>query len=110
MRSLLLPRSTSLIDSSLTRRLRRRRHAGWQTGRAETVEDAVERADINAAVGDGQSAEVIPRLDLIPARPELVAGDGVERVEHGVRRFLDPSLGAADVSRLGPALRRALAA
>ena len=49
-------------------------------------------ADVDAAVGDRQTTEVIPRCDLIAARPELVAGFTVERVQHRVRRFLNASL------------------
>src|SRR5581483_10640324 len=56
---------------------------------AKAVLHAVERVDVNAAVGDGEPAPVAPRGDLVAARPQLFAGPGVERVEHGPGRVAD---------------------
>src|SRR5262245_15044091 len=84
--------------------------ANGKTGRAEAVQHPVIGADVNAAVGDRQAAEMVPRLDLIAARPQLFTGLAVEGVEHGVRGPLNPSLAATDVSGFGPPLRRALTA
>src|SRR5579883_3503365 len=43
------------------------------------VEIAVERPDVDLAVRDGQPAPVIPRLDLIAARPQLPAVLRIQR-------------------------------
>ena len=39
---------------------------------AEAIEHAVVRADVDAAVGDRQAAEVVERRDLVAARPQLL--------------------------------------
>src|SRR5688572_30456433 len=41
---------------------------------AEAIQDAIERREIYAAVGDGQSTEVIPGLDGAATRPQLLPG------------------------------------
>src|SRR5215203_585313 len=52
----------------------------------EAVHVAVERAEIGATVGNRQSAEVIPRRDLVAARPQFLARQSIERDELGPAR------------------------
>src|SRR5437773_9132103 len=75
-----------------------------QFRRAKAIEHPIERADVNAPVGHGQSAEVIPGRNLIPARPQLRAGLTIQCVEHGMRGLLNAARRSANVSRLRPAL------
>src|SRR5262245_59075576 len=53
-------------------------------GNAEAIEDAVVRGDVGSPIRDRQPTEVIPRLDLCAAGPELFACEPVERVERGL--------------------------
>src|SRR3982750_406082 len=53
---------------------------------AEAVHVAVERAEVGAAVGNGQSTEVVPRGDLRAAGPEFLAGLSVQGDQLGAPR------------------------
>src|SRR5262245_16729319 len=73
----------------------------------EAIHDAVEDRDVGAAVRDGQSAEVVPRLDRVAARPELLAGLPVEGVQGGAARARDAAHRArAQSATVDGALRR----
>ena len=64
------------VSSTLRRRHDRRR---------PLVETRLTR-DVGAAVRHGQPAEVVPRFDLGAARPQLLAGLPIERVQRGLAR------------------------
>src|SRR5262245_56631877 len=52
---------------------------------AEGIQRAVVGFQVDSSVGDGNAREMIPLMHLVPARPELLAGARVERVDHGAR-------------------------
>src|SRR4029077_12632919 len=53
---------------------------------AKAIEETIERRDIDAAVGDGQPAEMVPRLDRAAARPQFLPGLRVEGIQGGAAR------------------------
>src|SRR5215471_19073882 len=73
------PSARDRIVSSSSKLLRSRRPCR-QARRAKAVEHAVVGPDVDAAVGDRETAEVIPRRDLILARPQLLAGLTIEGI------------------------------
>src|SRR5579883_1678897 len=76
----------------------------------KAIEHAVERADVHAAVGDGEAAPVIPALDFVLARPELCPRLRVEGVEHRVGGTGDAAIGGIGQSDIRVGLIRILAA
>src|SRR6186997_1133560 len=70
---------------------------------AEAIQRAVERCDVRTAIGDRQTAEVVPRRNLLAARPQFLAGDRVECVQGGITTAGNapngPAAQAAAVSR-----------
>src|SRR5215469_4461092 len=77
---------------------------------AEAVQSAIERPNINTAVGDGNSAPMIPRSDLIAAGPQLFSGICIERVQRRVSRTGDAAFGRVFQTGVGIGLIRILAA
>src|SRR5690242_7328532 len=57
------------------------------------VEHVVEGSDVDTAVGDGETAPMIPGRDVVAAVPEFLAGLGVERIENGLGGTGDASRG-----------------
>src|SRR5258708_21278337 len=52
----------------------------------EAVQVAIERCDVDAAVGHGKPGPMVPGSDLVAARPQLFTGPRVQRVKSRVRR------------------------
>src|SRR5262245_58976355 len=52
---------------------------------AERIQRAVVRAEVHATVRDRDPREVIPLMHLVAARPQLLTGARVERVDDGAR-------------------------
>src|SRR5262245_6339973 len=89
------PRSSSLVrcgpDHAVRRPPRPRRRAQaadaasvlTRLWKPETVDRPVVSPDIHPPVCDGDPAVMIPRRDLVAARPELTAGLPVQRVKRG---------------------------
>src|SRR3569833_1313382 len=73
---------------------------------AVAVENAVPRADVDAAVGFGKLTEVQPGLDVIAARPQRFAVLGIERIKRGVRGGGDAALGSILQTDVRISLRR----
>ena len=55
----------------------------------EAIQHAVERPQVGAPVCDGHAAEVVPRRDLIPARPQFFAGLAIKGMDGRVPRVGD---------------------
>src|SRR2546423_11591751 len=58
---------------------------GRLSRKTKGIEYAVVRAQVHASVGDRQAREVVPRLNLIAARPQFFSVACVERINRGVR-------------------------
>src|SRR5262249_53567519 len=77
---------------------------------SETVQNTVVGSDIDAAVRHRNSAPVVPRRDLVAARPEFFAGLRIEGVQDGVRRARHAPLLRVGESNIGSGLVCILAA
>src|SRR6185312_953470 len=98
------------VAEPIARRSRAPPRAGNLFPDAVAVENAIPRADVDAAVGFGKLTEVQPRLDVIAARPQRFAGFGIECIEGGVRGGWDAALGGILQADIRVGLRRGLAA
>ena len=77
---------------------------------SEAIQHAVVGRDVHPAIGDRESGEVVPGLDLVSTRIQFLAGEGIEGVEHGVGGGLDPQRAEIREAAILIGLTRILAA